>query len=417
MTKQTKKQRYSFRKFIGDVHLWLGIASGVVLFLVCLSGTIYTFKDEIIQSLNKEVYSINLKKYTNQTLLPIDELIAKVAENTQSKVNSVSIPAEKAMAWTFSTSKESSQQKEGGRGKGRGTTYLVNPYTAAIQGTTENESSKFFMTMMQLHRWLLIEGGTGKMIVGVATLIFLVLVLSGLVLWLPAKWRKMKHWKMWKPGFTIKTSNWKRFNHDLHNVLGFYSFILLTIMALTGLCWSFEWYRDGLTNMTGAKVFGGRNEKFPGSTIPDQAINSLRAKDYIALANAQLPYEGNIRIALPADDSASAVVYKSKVGFFAAAAADKVVIDQYNGQLIKLDRFRDKPTNERIVGSIRSLHIGDVYGTFSKILYFIACLIATSLPITGTIIWINKLKKKRRKLKKPITYKKLVYADPILDVE
>ena len=198
---------------------------------------------------------------------------------------------------------------------------------------------------------------------------------------------------MWKPGFTLKTTNWKRLNHDLHSVLGFYSFIFLAVMALTGLCWSFEWYRDGMSNLMGAKVFGGRNEQFPGSAIPAEGLNSLPVSNYIDLANAELPYTGNIRVALPADSAASAVVYKTKVGFFAGSAADKVVIDQYSGHIIKLDRFRDKPVNARIVASIRSLHTGDVYGSFSKILYFIACLIATILPITGTLIWVNKRRK------------------------
>jgi uncharacterized iron-regulated membrane protein len=65
--------------------------------------------------------------------------------------------------------------------------------------------------------------------------------------------------------------------------------------------------------------------------------------------------------------------------------------------MITVERFRDQPFNQRIAGSIKSLHIGDVYGTFTKILYFIACLIATTLPVTGTIIWINKLRKKKKK--------------------
>src|SRR5690606_40397849 len=66
-------------------------------------------------------------------------------------------------------------------------------------------------------------------------IIFTFLIFSGLILWLPKKLRA------WKQGFKIKLSaNWKRINHDLHNTLGFYSFILLLVMSLTGLCWSFE---------------------------------------------------------------------------------------------------------------------------------------------------------------------------------
>ena len=55
--------------------------------------------------------------------------------------------------------------------------------------------------------------------------------------------------------------------------------------------------------------------------------------------------------------------------------------------------------NERVAGSIKAIHVGNVYGTFTKIIYFLACLIATSLPITGTMIWINKMKKSKKKNK------------------
>ena len=72
-----------------------------------------------------------------------------------------------------------------------------------------------------------------------------------------------------------------------------------------------------------------------------------------------------------------------------------MTLDALTGKVKKKEVFRDKPFNERISGSIKALHTGNVYGTFTKILYFIACLIATSLPITGTLIWWNKLRKKR----------------------
>ncbi|MNL59158.1 hypothetical protein D3C87_1828610 [compost metagenome] len=88
------------------------------------------------------------------------------------------------------------------------------------------------------------------------------------------------------------------------------------------------------------------------------------------------------------------------MGFFALAASDKIQLDKYNGKTLKVERFEDKKFNEQIAASIRPLHTGEIFGTFSKILYFISCLIATSLPITGTIIWLNKLKKKPAKTAK-----------------
>src|SRR5690606_28971019 len=115
-----------------------------------------------------------------------------------------------------------------------GKTYLVNPYTGEVKGTTESSTAKFFTVVMGLHRWLLVQDGGGKVIVGIATIIFVFLCITGLFIWWPVKARD------WKRGFKIKFSaSWKRINHDLHNTLGFYALIFLLIMSLTGLCWSF----------------------------------------------------------------------------------------------------------------------------------------------------------------------------------
>src|SRR5690606_34052398 len=84
----------------------------------------------------------------------------------------------------------------------------------------------------------------------------------------------------------------------------------------------------------------------------------------------------------------------------AAAAADKVHIDSWSGEIIRTEIFSELPLNQKINELMRPLHTGEVFGTFSKILYFLACLVGTSLPATGTIIWINKLKKKAKKKRK-----------------
>lgn len=128
-------------------------------------------------------------------------------------------------------------------------------------------------------------------------------------------------------------------------------------------------------------------------------LASLSVADYIKTADEALTYRGNYNVMLPADKSAPAMITKTKLGFFAPAAGDRITMDQHNGSIIKVEIFKKKPFNERVAGSIKAIHVGNVYGTFTKLLYFLACLIATSLPVTGTLIWINKLKKKRKPTK------------------
>ncbi|MFT2007134.1 PepSY-associated TM helix domain-containing protein [Pontibacter sp. 13R65] len=435
------KKKPVWRKLINDLHLWLGIGSGLVLFVVCLSGTIYTFHTEIEEFIESDKFNVNVP--ANAVAISPDVLVATLEKELKGKVVSLEIPQDPAKPYRLGVAqanageeKGAGRSREGGRegqgkgnvearsgreagteggavaakgkdaeakaqgaagGRGRGgrpTTYLVDQYTGTVKGTTETAASAFFLGTMKLHRWLLIEAepgaiNPGRVIVGSATIIFVFLLLSGLVMWFPLKI------KNWKQGFKVKMSgNWKRTNHDLHNTLGFYSLPLLLVMSLTGLCWSFEWYKDGASVVLGEEIFKGRREK----PLPSDPATATGAQPtivaFLQKADALLPYEGNTRISLPADSTGSVVINKSKAGFFALAASDKVQLNQYTAAVLQVDKFSDKPLNAQIAGSIKPLHLGDIYGTFSKILYFIACLVATSLPVTGVIIWINKLKKK-----------------------
>lgn len=376
-----------FRKFSNDIHLWLGLLSGFVLFVVCFSGTIYTFHKEVNEFFNKEKYVVN----ASGRQLSADVLAAGL-ENGEFKVSHLLIPAGSERSWIFTlkTKTEAGGKTQGG---GKRQQLLVNPYTAQTLGSTDSKTNDFFDVMMKLHRWLLIDQANGRIVVGISTIIFVLLLISGIILWIPRRWR------YWKAAFTVMFSGkWKRINHDLHNTLGFYTFLLLMVMALTGLCWSFEWYRNGMSTVLGDKVFKQRNEKVqPSVYIPGSAQISF--SQAIAIADKALPFHGNLSVAAPADSAGSYSISKTREGFFAVSMPDKVIIDSYSGEVLKIEKFAEKKFLHQVAAAIRPLHTGEIFGLFSKIIYFLVCLVATSLPVTGTIIWVNKLRKAPKKKK------------------
>ncbi|CAZ98232.1 PepSY-associated TM helix domain-containing protein [Zobellia galactanivorans] len=374
-------QKYSLRKFINDVHLWLGLASGIVLFLVCLSGTLLVFEDEIKSFFTDDF----VVEATQGEKMSIELLSDKLKE--EGDITAVTLPATAKEPYLFSIKTDPKQR--------RGSTYYVNPYTGEYQKELKSSLDGFFMTMFRLHRWLLLDIEIGRPIVGIATIIFLILSISGIVLWFP----KRLKWKNFKPGFKIKFSaNWKRINHDLHNTLGFYACIFLVIMCLTGLCWSFQWYRDAGSAVLGAKIFGNRGggPKVSSSLAKDAKVVSVA--EILEVVNTELAYEGQIRLALPKTETEVYTITKNDASGRSPVITDKLVLDR-DGTVLKKEIFDEKPLNVQVASLIRPLHLGDIYGSFSKTLYFLACLIATSLPITGTLIWWNKLQKKRKRKK------------------
>lgn len=364
----------TFRKLINDLHLWLGLASGIILFLVCLSGTALTFEHEI-KAAGQEVITVR----------PLGEplTIVRLAQRLEAEdygtVTAVTLPATETEPWTFTVKQDPTER--------RGRNLLVDPYTGTVhEPPTASAYDGFFRTMFRLHRWLLLDTEVGRPIVGVATVIFIFLALSGLVLWFPRRLR----WKNLRHGFRIKTDgSRKRLNHDLHNTLGFYACFFLVVMGLTGLCWSFEGYREGLGTVLNAPVFNRGGVELdvepmgPGAIPPDRAVT---------LAAAAFPYPGELSVALPNARSPYYGIRKYAADAWSTVAYDQLYLDGTGRELARI-AYADKSLGERIAAAIKPLHTGEVFGTLSKWIYFMACLIATSLPVTGTIIWINKLRK------------------------
>ncbi len=388
------------RKLFNDIHLWLGLSSGLIVLVICFSGTIYVFNTELSENAAPHLYKA--EPLAGSERIPVDSLIEKVKRESGGNIISISIPADLERTYQFNV------KKKGDDSRG-GIAYMVNPYTGEIAGTSKdkNGTKEFMSTMFSLHRWLLLDKiekpiikglpnkELGSMITGSAAIIFTLGCFTGLIIWFPQRIRN------WKQGLKVKwTAGWKRTNHDLHSSLAFYAVFFLLLMGLTGPQWSFEWYRNGLQKTLGTyKPKDAPKEKSLESTLPEDSRGgaSLSFADYITVADRVLNYPGNYLITLPVDSVATTAISKTKLGFFAPAAPDRITLDQYSGKILKTDIFRDKPFNERVAGSIKAIHVGTVYGNFTKILYFLACLIATSLPITGTMIWLNKLKKKGKR--------------------
>lgn len=106
--------------------------------------------------------------------------------------------------------------------KPRRASMYVDQYTGEIKGKYERPA--FFVTMFRLHRWLLdsmkADGGVfwGKMIVGVSTLLFVVVLISGIVIWWPRTRKALKN--------SLRISvgrGFRRFWYDLHVAGGMYA--------------------------------------------------------------------------------------------------------------------------------------------------------------------------------------------------
>ncbi len=391
----------SIRNVFDQIHLYAGLISGLAVVAVCFSGTIYVYNTEIREMMDSELYFV---EETGERM-SADELKSSLEKSSGSNVVGLMWNEEPDRSVQFTLIRDGEE--------GRGSTFYVNPYSAEILGNSSDKTStaEFMGYMFSLHRWLLLDRietpilesmgnrDLGRFINGVATLLFLLGVITGIVIWVPTKV------KNWKQGLKIKWSaNWKRVNHDLHNSLAFYSLIFLFIMSATGPFWSYQWYREGWQKTwdtyqePAPKVENsGKPKEEPIAEMIEAAESSpavISLEAIFAKTNAELPYAGNIRVSLPSKASDPISVSKYRTGFFARAGSDQLTLSAADLSVTEANLFSDLPFRQQVGRSVKSLHVGDMFGQFSKFLWFVACLIATSLPITGTLIWWNKRKKK-----------------------
>lgn len=363
------------KKLIALIHLWLSIPVGLVFTVVALSGSALVFETEITRALRPGIYRVDPPAGA-QPLAPsqlAERIRAQVPDSL--RLTSLRLPADL---------REPCMAGFAGGGKRR---LSVDPCTGEAKGWTETPA--FFRTMRQLHRWFLdppIAKGApsaGKSVVGIATLVSAVVLLTGLVLWVPRTRRALKSRLV-----ISRTRGRHRFWYDLHVSAGFYASLLLLLMALTGLTWSFDWYRS-----TAYALFGGKTttqQRSSGSARPagttdrDDRPSSDPAVWDLVFTELRGRYPAYQSITLNERTAQIATGSPNRMRRTDTATFDSA------GNIVSLTPHSDTPRTQSLRGWFYALHTGTWGGAWSKTLYLLAALIGASLPITGYYLWIKR---------------------------
>ena len=238
------RKRRTLKYWIGQLHLWLGLASGLVVLIVSITGCLFVFQQEISEALYKKWFFVERSSVksasTGLAPLPISLLKEKAqsALGPDQPIASITTYRQPDRTWEFMAFKENDSAITYFGAVVYYRSAFLDPYTGTVTGIRDYKYD-FFYVVKDLHWSLLLNTPYGQPIVGWSTLIFVILLITGLVLWWPKKWTKA-----WRDrSFKIKwNASFKRVNYDLHNVPGFYSLIPALLIALTGLIFSFKWF-------------------------------------------------------------------------------------------------------------------------------------------------------------------------------
>nr|WP_302329365.1 sulfite reductase flavoprotein subunit alpha [Pseudomonas sp. FBF18] len=367
-----------------QLHWFFGITAGLVLALMGVTGATWSFQDELLRLFNPQVLKVQVR---DEGVLPPAELVRRVEAEQGDKVSMlwVNVRSDEAARIFFTPPP----------GERRGTLRYADPYTGKLQPPVSGQG--FFDLMLQLHRFLAM-GDTGRQITGACTLMLIFFCLSGLYLRWP---RQALNWRTWL------TLDWAKkgraFNWDLHAVAGTWCLLFYLLFALTGLFWSYEWYREGLNRLLGdAPAAGEQRKRGEGRGRPPAPGKDAAplVVDYDAiwtsLQAAAGPGLRTYNLRLPPAGGQPATLFYLLDNAEHERALNTLSLDPATGVVRQHDRYTDKSFKAQLLASVYALHVGSYFGLTGRILVTLASLSMPLFFITGWLLYLDRRRKKRQ---------------------
>jgi len=359
------------RKVLFQLHWIFGITVGIVLAIVGATGALLSFEQQIVASLAGD--SRQVEANGRRPLAPAELLTRVAANEPQKHITGLSIA--RAPGQTVRVTFAPREQR------------YADPYTGALLPVASDGAETFFRNVRQLHRWLMLgdlgDRDIGRQIVGASTLLLIFMALTGLYL----RWprgpvaRRLKTWLV--PDFRLKGH---AFLWNLHSVIGTWVLPVYLVIALTGLQWSYEWYRDGLYSIAGvarpAGGEGGPREPRGTADVPTFA----RAWQTFAREAAGFT-SVNVNLAAGPDRPLEFRYLDAQPSH--ERAFNTLAIDR-EGRVSKSERYQDKRLAAQLVSSIFPLHSGSYFGLVGVIVFLIASLAMPLFAVTGWLMYLRR---------------------------
>ncbi|APY09422.1 sulfite reductase [Winogradskyella sp. J14-2] len=374
----------TFKKIIFQLHKILGLITGLVVFIVAITGCCWTFKDEI-ESLYDDYKNVSPQ---NQPIITPTEAreIAKEIFPNNTVHGTLFKKSDEAIEVIFYDAEPEFYQS-----------VFLNPYSGKVI-QIDDHLSGFFAFVLKGHMRLWLPKAIGEQVVGASILVFILIILSGFILWLPKKRKNLKQrlrfdWK--------KTTRWKRKNFDLHTVIGFYICSLALILAFTGSMMSYNWLKyivyktaSGQKNVhfIVPKNLSNINEK--DSEVPiDHLIYKLKKENPNA-ESFEIHYPKTKEESIYVEVSNSkGLYYDSDFRFFDQNTLEEIETPSIYG------KYKNAQLADKILRMNYDIHIGAIGGIAGKIIAFLVSLLTASLPITGVLLWYGRNYKKKKVIK------------------
>jgi uncharacterized iron-regulated membrane protein len=357
------------RKLILKLHLYLGLASAVLLIVLGLTGSVIAFEGDIEHWLHSDLWYVK----AGTAAMPEADLI-KAAEQrfAPARVRSVQFFRQRNLVQLMQMSD--------------GALVYVNPYDGSMLGRTRgaSNSQRVLGSIHQVHLRLTpdprstpIVAAAGKVVVSWAGLALCLLVPTGLVLW----WRKRR------ASVRLKGS-WFRICFDAHQATGIYAGLFLFLAAFTGILIGFDFGEQAIFAVTHSSRPGPRLKM---SSTPGDGAAAIGVDGAMEIARRSIPEATVAGILLPLEATAVYTVLMRVPEETSESVHSSVALDRYSGKVLEVRNFMTDSLGYRAIRFNRSVHTGDIWGMPSRIVASLSSLLLVVMAVTGLVIWWKKL--------------------------
>lgn len=373
----------TWRRLWLEVHLYLGLFFGALLVVFGLTGSILVFWQEIDEWLNPAMLTVTVPGGTQageSGYRPLGEILA-AAEQAAPGSHVTQMYGRGTHDGVFAVYAEQASTAWA--------RIFVDPYRAQVTGVRQygaNEwvPSSFMDAIFSLH-YALLAGVTGITAAGVAAVLLLLSLLTGILVWWPRAGQ-------WRQAFVIRQPMTPfRFLFDLHKTVSLYLCLVLGAVLLSGVD----------MNLNGPYVWAvqlfspdTRGPAQAPTSTPVPGLAAIGAERAVAIATATYPDGVLSSVAMPDGETGVYVVGRRHVPGLSAFWSERtVVVDQYTGVILEVrDPSTRRSAGETFLDWQWPLHSGQAFGWTGRVLVFLSGLACPVIYATGLLMWWRKRK-------------------------
>ena len=403
MSKSPKPQRRSFRYWLQQLHLWIGLILLLPLVMMGITGAVLVYAHDIEHLLGQgepaartagdwrspaELIEAARAASNDPTRIPIAvRWPTRVGEPTAVRLSRPGMASERP---------QFRGGEQGAQAQGRGPTQspfagslqiLIDPVSLTIL-ETEQAMTGWVRFFHDLHGHLFIAGGLGRELVGWLGVALLVLGCSGLYLWWPKPGQ-------WKAAFIVRrTAKGVRFNRELHGAVGIWSLALFMLVNFTGVYLAFPQPITAAVNT----IWPGRDMRaamFQARVEPVRGAVPMGVDEAVALARSRVPDARFLNAFLSIRPDQATRIGLIRPGHSEGAPIVTVIVDPFRRSVVDVFDPATMSTGEGIIAWQRALHYGEGLGGIYKFLVFVSGVIIPVFAVTGFLMWWLKRRNRR----------------------